>query len=403
MFETTPAQSRVCVIASQVEKIALTCWNSVDDPCCLFSGCISMRGRRCCARGRHRYGACSLSAHQSDSEQRCAYTVDAALVGPNGLLQRQLVASNLIWVDVCSSSGVCSQLWPDGTFSPSTLASWKSAGIQRWAEGSAGESCDDVCSRAGLQCDETGGRFPALDSQLMPAMVECASTSSTNSYAPFIYVGTCYYRDNTAPSCTSKHSSYRRLCPCGDYSSSTGLRSRAGGSSSESEAAARGARDAGDEHGRSDGRRRSSDSGVHRGDEAPELPREAARGEELQTTEQATGVLELRSEAAPRGAVSEWSTEDVSHYVRGLAAELGDRAHTYADAMAREDIDGVAFVSLSGDDLDKLGVSIGHRKRLMSNIARLTAGEQIPVSASASGSPMARHLEMEGQRAGEEG
>jgi hypothetical protein len=49
--------------------------------------------------------------------------------------------------------------------------------------------------------------------------------------------------------------------------------------------------------------------------------------------------------------VEVWSPKEVAEYVSGLTEDFGERAAVYAESMTREDINGKAFVVLTGDDL----------------------------------------------------
>ncbi len=52
------------------------------------------------------------------------------------------------------------------------------------------------------------------------------------------------------------------------------------------------------------------------------------------------------SSSSERGAVETWSGRDVQAFVRGLKEDFGDRAEEYAEAMAREDVDGRVLLQL---------------------------------------------------------
>ncbi len=65
------------------------------------------------------------------------------------------------------------------------------------------------------------------------------------------------------------------------------------------------------------------------------------------------------------------SPQDVSMYVQGLRDDFGERAKEYSELMVREDINGQMFLELNDNDLKELKFTYGHRKLLLSRIARL--------------------------------
>ena len=71
--------------------------------------------------------------------------------------------------------------------------------------------------------------------------------------------------------------------------------------------------------------------------------------------------------------VEQWTKEGVAEYVKGVA-DFGPRASHYADAMLREDIDGKALLALSEAHFEKLGLSMGHRVKLLAHLAKLVGG-----------------------------
>ena len=82
---------------------------------------------------------------------------------------------------------------------------------------------------------------------------------------------------------------------------------------------------------------------------------------------------------------------DMSEWLRELGLER------YEQAFAVNDIDADVLPELSEADLEKLGVSLGHRKKLLKAIAELQAGTAAP-----SGPPLAMPPEavpgIEGER-----
>ena len=130
-------------------------------------------------------------------------------------------------VPVCRNNGECHSLSSEWLNANASFASWSSANILRWALGDAGQSCDAVCSRAGLVCDDVfPGRFPDLHASLVAGMAgvlghTCTTVSETgDSTAPYLRgsgtSATCYYaRSGSNPSCKSSAGVDQRLCPCG--------------------------------------------------------------------------------------------------------------------------------------------------------------------------------------------
>ena len=133
-------------------------------------------------------------------------------------------------VQACSSAGVCSDL-AGSAIAASALQAWSDAGIERWALGVQGESCDTTCSAAGLSCSTDNSRFPGnLGASVTEALFEaaghdCGSVLTTTSYmikAPYYYPSSsvCYWTslsqsDPDAPQCDTTKSDVIRLCPCG--------------------------------------------------------------------------------------------------------------------------------------------------------------------------------------------
>jgi hypothetical protein len=64
-----------------------------------------------------------------------------------------------------------------------------------------------------------------------------------------------------------------------------------------------------------------------------------------------------------------WSSHDVSRYVQSLQRDFGEKASMYADTMVREDISGSVLLKLEDKDLKELGLSLGHRKLMLSHIS----------------------------------
>ena len=75
--------------------------------------------------------------------------------------------------------------------------------------------------------------------------------------------------------------------------------------------------------------------------------------------------------AGAGGTAESWSPQDVADYIRGLTGDFGDKAGEYAENMAKEDINGKAFLNLTADELKELGLSMGHRKLLLQRAALL--------------------------------
>ena len=106
-------------------------------------------------------------------------------------------------------------------------------------------------------------------------------------------------------------------------------------------------------------------------------------------------------------SVLEWTSRDVARYVGGLKALFGLRANEYANAMVVEDIDGPMLCDLKETELKELGLTMGHRKKLLARIADLrSAGQQqmqgaasdttsTPIYQSVSSAAQAREQELD--------
>ena len=77
--------------------------------------------------------------------------------------------------------------------------------------------------------------------------------------------------------------------------------------------------------------------------------------------------------ATPTGNPEKWTVGQVSLFVEGLRKTFGEKADIYVKAFAREDIDGVTLLKLTKDELQELGLSLGHRKLLLDEISQLQA------------------------------
>src|ERR687897_3350527 len=82
---------------------------------------------------------------------------------------------------------------------------------------------------------------------------------------------------------------------------------------------------------------------------------------------------------------------DIAAWLRELGLEL------YEPAFRANDIDADVLPELSEADLEKLGVSLGHRKRLLKAIADLQADGRGPAGASPA-TPAETPPELEGER-----
>ena len=124
-----------------------------------------------------------------------------------------------------SSARLCpcsNHLFPGlvGSIATSTLQTWTAAGVREWKLGSNGQSCNTVCSNAGLACSTSSGRFPQQLSQAdTNALFAQFGTncyykySSSDNRAPFFYNGNrCYRGTGTSTSCSASSYAYSRLC-----------------------------------------------------------------------------------------------------------------------------------------------------------------------------------------------
>ena len=82
--------------------------------------------------------------------------------------------------------------------------------------------------------------------------------------------------------------------------------------------------------------------------------------------------MEARASRQPTGSVLARGVAPVSSALRQWLERLG--LAQYGDRFEADDIDLDVVPSLSESDLEKLGVSMGHRKRLLKAIAELGTG-----------------------------
>ena len=77
-----------------------------------------------------------------------------------------------------------------------------------------------------------------------------------------------------------------------------------------------------------------------------------------------------------------WSIQMVSDWVGGLTQELGQDATKYADAMITQHVNGEVLMRLSGDDLNDIGFSLGHRMLFLSRRDALLNSAQAQVNVA---------------------
>src|SRR6185312_11741905 len=78
---------------------------------------------------------------------------------------------------------------------------------------------------------------------------------------------------------------------------------------------------------------------------------------------------------------------DIDSWLQGLGLEK------YSEILASHDIDLTVVPELTEQDLEKLGLSLGHRRKFMAAAARLRAAP--PAAASAPGQPSAQPAAVE--------
>ena len=101
----------------------------------------------------------------------------------------------------------------------SVRQTWGEAGIVRWVRGRPSESCNAVCTTAGLTCND--GNFPQQLSQTVTdALFAQDKTNcyykydSTETSAPYFSDGYRCYRATGTSSCSASNSNCSRLCAC---------------------------------------------------------------------------------------------------------------------------------------------------------------------------------------------
>ena len=65
------------------------------------------------------------------------------------------------------------------------------------------------------------------------------------------------------------------------------------------------------------------------------------------------------------GAIEEWTPDQVADFVRGLVNDFGGRTHVYAQTMLVKDIGGDLLLTLEPENLEELGLTLGHGHTLL--------------------------------------
>jgi hypothetical protein len=63
-----------------------------------------------------------------------------------------------------------------------------------------------------------------------------------------------------------------------------------------------------------------------------------------------------------------WTVQQVGQFLEGHRKSFGEKTDSYVTAFAREDIDGKTLFKLTKEELQELGLSLGHRKLLLDEI-----------------------------------
>jgi hypothetical protein len=92
----------------------------------------------------------------------------------------------------------------------------------------------------------------------------------------------------------------------------------------------------------------------------------------------------------PSESAESWSIEQVGQFLLGLRTVLGDKTDSYVKAFAREDIDGKTLIALTKDELQELGLSLGHRKLMLDEIDKLKTKSKADVKPAFSGAVVER-------------
>jgi len=87
-------------------------------------------------------------------------------------------------------------------------------------------------------------------------------------------------------------------------------------------------------------------------------------------------VMPSGGSGAPPAASSKadaWNVQDVQEFVESLRSRFGAKCNSYKLTFQNEDIDGRALLALKEEDLKELGLSLGHRKVLCLELAKLAS------------------------------
>ena len=85
-----------------------------------------------------------------------------------------------------------------------------------------------------------------------------------------------------------------------------------------------------------------------------------------------------------------WTVHDVGQFLERLRKSFGEKTDSYIQAFAREDIDGKTLVKLTKEELQELGLSLGHRKLLLDEIDKMQAKFKTDLIPAFSGQVMER-------------
>ncbi len=100
---------------------------------------------------------------------------------------------------------------------------------------------------------------------------------------------------------------------------------------------------------------------------------------------------EVKCEATkPSESAESWSIEQVGQFLGGLRSVFGDKTDSYVKAFAREDIDGKTLLALTKDELQELGLSLGHRKMILDEIDKLKSKSKADARPAFSGAVVER-------------
>ena len=109
---------------------------------------------------------------------------------------------------------------------------------------------------------------------------------------------------------------------------------------------------------------------------APCLQEEALLEEELSVL--GLQVQDEKHVAREEAKIEEWTPDQVADFVRGLVNDFGGRTHVYAETMLLKDIGGDLLLTLEPENLEELGLTLGHGHKLLRRLQERQCGSSSP-------------------------